>query len=163
MLSVIESVLLLTSIFSTVYVLNHIYLKKTKKYNAKVLHQNVMGTILILFGILKLYDIQKFVNIFQKYDLISNKIPQYAYLYPFIEIALGMAYLQKIKLHTTDIITMLVMIISIISVFLSIISGKKLRCGCMGSFFHIPLSYVTLSENFIMLYFVIKKYYNLKI
>ena len=155
MLSVIESLFLLTSIFSTVYVINHIYLKKTKKYNVKVLHQNVMGTILILFGILKLYDIQKFVNIFQKYDLISNKIPQYAYLYPFIEIALGMAYLQKFKLHTTDIITMVVMIISIISVFLSIIGGKKLRCGCMGSFFHIPLSYVTLSENFIMLYFVI--------
>ena len=42
------------------------------------------------------------------------------------------------------------MIISIISVVISMINGQKLRCGCLGSFLHIPLSYVTLSENVVM-------------
>ena len=110
-----------------------------------------MGTILIIFGLLKLYDITKFSQIFRKYDIISQKLPVYSYIYPFLEIALGIAYLQKYKLNFANTITTSLMIVSIISVIISLISGQKLRCGCMGSFFHIPLSYVTLSENIIML------------
>jgi len=46
---------------------------------------------------------------------------------------------------------MTLMLISIISVLISLVNGQKLRCGCLGSFFHIPLSYVTLSENIVMI------------
>ena len=42
------------------------------------------------------------------------------------------------------------MIISIISFAISMINGDKLICGCLGIFLHIPLSYVTLSENIVM-------------
>ena len=43
------------------------------------------------------------------------------------------------------------MIISIISVLISISRGQNLRCGCLGSFLHIPLSYVTITENIVMI------------
>ena len=43
------------------------------------------------------------------------------------------------------------MITSLLSVGISMVKGQKLRCGCLGSFLHIPLSYVTISENVIML------------
>ena len=43
------------------------------------------------------------------------------------------------------------MMVSIISVLISLYKGAKLRCGCMGSFFNIPLSYTTLSENIVMI------------
>jgi len=43
------------------------------------------------------------------------------------------------------------MIISLISVSISLYQGQNLRCGCLGSFFHLPLSYVTISENVVML------------
>ena len=43
------------------------------------------------------------------------------------------------------------MIISIISVSISLLKKQNLRCGCLGTFFHIPLSYVTISENVAML------------
>ena len=48
-------------------------------------------------------------------------------------------------------VTKILMIISIISVIISMYAGQNLRCGCLGSFFHIPLSYVTISENVAML------------
>ena len=51
------------------------------------------------------------------------------------------------------------MTISILSVTISIIKGDKLRCGCLGSFFHIPLSYTTLAENFMMIFM---SYYYIK-
>ena len=118
--------------------------------NNKVLMNNVMGCIFIIFGLLKIVNLPKFVEIFNKYDIISKKIPGYGYIYPFIEIMLGIAYLKKYKLDKVNLTTILLMIISIISVLISMSKGQKLRCGCLGSFLHIPLSYVTLSENIVM-------------
>ena len=112
-----------------------------------------MGAIYLTFGILKLYDLKKFTKIFSKYDIISKRIKIYSYLYPFIEIMLGILLLKKNN-YTKNILDLsnIFMIISIISVSISLYNGQKLRCGCLGSFFHIPLSYVSLSENIIMLY-----------
>ena len=47
------------------------------------------------------------------------------------------------------IFTIIPMIVSLIGVFLSLGKGVSLRCGCLGSFFHVPLSYVTVSENIV--------------
>jgi len=110
-----------------------------------------MGLILIIFGIMKLYNLSKFVKIFGKYDIISNKFNLYGYLYPFIEILLGILILKNYYINPTLNFIIILMIISIISVILSLIKGEKLRCGCLGSFFHMPLSYVTLFENILML------------
>ena len=151
MLSPSKSIIILSSILFVVSFLNYLNLKqKNKKWDHKLLMNNIMGCIFILFGFLKIVNLPKFVQIFNKYDIISQKIPSYGYLYPFIEIALGIAYLKKYKLHNVNSITIILMIISFISVVISIRKGQKLRCGCLGSFLHIPLSYVTLSENIVM-------------
>ena len=151
MLSLGKSIIILSSILFVVSFLNYLNLKqKNKKWDHKLLMNNIMGCIFILFGFLKIVNLPKFVQIFNKYDIISQKIPSYGYLYPFIEIALGIAYLKKYKLHNVNSITIILMIISFISVVISIRKGQKLRCGCLGSFLHIPLSYVTLSENIVM-------------
>ena len=110
-----------------------------------------MGIIYIVFGFLKLYDIDKFVNIFRKYDIIANKVEFWAWLYPFIEILLGISLLSNVFVNKTMKITIVLMIISIISVSISLLKKQNLRCGCLGTFFHIPLSYVTISENVAML------------
>ena len=110
-----------------------------------------MGTLLILFGVLKLANLSKFVEIFSKYDIISQKFKIYGYLFPFIEIIIGILLIKGYKLNYIYNLIKTLMIISIISVSISIIQGKKLRCGCLGSFFHIPLSYITIFENIYML------------
>ena len=151
MLSNFYSLLLIITIFSLIYIINYAYLYFYKNKDFKDLKSNIMGSILLVFGILKLFDIQKFMEIFQKYDIISKNIPIYSFAYPFIEIILGLCFLYSNKLTNIKLITNLLMFISIISVSLSMIKGQTLRCGCLGAFFHIPLSYVTLSENIIML------------
>jgi len=156
MLSPTESFLILFTGFVIIYIINYFYYKQKKTNNQKQidnrqLMSNIMGTIFIIFGVLKIVNLPKFVEIFSKYDIISQKIQSYAYIYPFIEIALGIAYLNKYKLKPVNYITILIMIISIISVLISISRGQNLRCGCLGSFLHIPLSYVTITENIVMI------------
>jgi hypothetical protein len=158
MLDLKESFLLISIFFISVYIFNRLYLKnKYKKIENKRLNLNFMGCILIIFGLLKLYDIHMFSQIFQKYDIISKNIPAYSYAYPFIEILLGISYLKKIYISEVKVMTIFLMIVSITSVIISMLVGAKLRCGCMGTFFHIPLSYVTLSENIVMLYMATRK------
>ena len=150
MLSPTRSLIILLTGFTIISGANYLYLKNTQQYSKKRLMNNIMGCIFILFGILKIVNLPKFVEIFNKYDIISKNIPGYAYLYPFIEIALGIAYLKKYKLKKVNLSTIFLMVISIISVSISMFNGQKLKCGCLGSFLHIPLSYVTLSENIVM-------------
>ena len=159
MLNILDSFIILLVIFIIILIITNIYMKFNKNIlnknnkldNKKEFIKNYIGITLICFGLLKLYDIEKFSEIFSKYDIISKKINIYPYFYPFIEIFIGVLLLKNIYIKKILILTKLIMLISIISVIIAIQNGNKLRCGCLGSFFHIPLSYVTLSENLFML------------
>jgi hypothetical protein len=152
MLNKTQSFFLILCIFIVIYIFSDFYTKNVEndtEFNNKI--SNYMGFIFLSFGFLKLYDIHKFVTIFNKYDIISQKINLYPYLYPFIEILVGLALINNYQMiHFIKLIIALMMI-SIGSVVVSLYRGQELRCGCLGSFFHIPLSYVTLSENIMML------------
>ena len=156
MLSNISSLILISSIFISLYIINYLYIYYNDDQEESSLMNNFMGTILILFGSLKLINLKKFSIIFKKYNIISQNLVLYSYLYPFIEIILGVLLLLKYNLNYVYKIVLILMIISLISVSLSIYKGDKLRCGCLGSLFHLPLSYVTISENIIMILFILK-------
>ena len=148
MLSPGKSFALLSTGFLFISLVNYLYLKKTNnETDHKLLMNNIMGCIFIVFGLLKIANLPKFVQIFNKYDIISQKVPGYGYLYPFIEIALGIAYLKKYKLDKVNITTIFLMIVSIISVLISLSKGQKLRCGGLGSFLHIPLPALPLVKT----------------
>ena len=149
MLRLTESLFLISCFFLLTYTFSYYY---TYYYKNNSINKNFMGFIFIFFGLLKLYDLNKFVNIFSKYDIISKKFPFYAFLYPFIEIFIGLLMIKNLEFDKVNYMNIILMLVSIISVSFSILNGQNLRCGCLGSFFHIPLSYVTLSENFIMLF-----------
>ena len=152
MLSTSQSLVLITLIFLFLFGISKFLTNNIlKSQDSNVLIKNYMGIIYIVFGFLKLYDIDKFVNVFRKYDIIANKVEFWAWMYPFIEILLGISLLSNVFVNKTMKITLVLMIISIISVSISLLKKQNLRCGCLGTFFHIPLSYVTISENLAML------------
>ena len=145
------SFVILASLFLVIYALNYGYLSYRGTAIGKTeLMTNVMGTIFIVFGSLKLLNLQGFSKIFSKYDIVSKNVPYYAYLYPFIEIFLGIVLLSKSYLREAYLATIALMVISLIGVSWSLQKGLNLRCGCLGSFLHVPLSYVTISENLVM-------------
>ena len=76
MLSPGKSFVLLSTGFLLISLVNYIYLKQIdKETDHKLLMNNIMGCIFIVFGLLKIANLPKFVQIFNKYDIISQKVP----------------------------------------------------------------------------------------
>jgi hypothetical protein len=109
-----------------------------------------MGFFLCQFAMLKLFHPSGFAEGFQMYDLVAKKFRVYAYLYPFIELALGLAYLSGIIPTLTYIITIVLMGIGAVGVIGALKRGLDIRCACMGTVLDVPLSTVTLSEDIAM-------------
>lgn len=109
-----------------------------------------MGAFFIVFGFLKIIKIQDFVESYSMYDLITKRYRVYGYLYPFIEIFLGLAYLIKFNLKFINSFTLIIMMISAIGVANALAKKREIECACMGAVFKIPMTYVTLFENLLM-------------
>lgn len=85
------------------------------------------------------------------YDVLAKQIPVWAYLYVFIELSLGIAFLINFNPILTNSITVIVMSISIIGVLQSVLNKEKIQCACLGAVFNLPMSTVTIIEDALMI------------
>jgi hypothetical protein len=106
-----------------------------------------MGFFLCKFAMLKLFNLRGFAKGFQMYDIVAKKFSGYAYVYPFVELGLGLLYLSSAYPVATYTITIAVMGIGAIGVIRALRQGLDVRCACMGTVLDVPLSTVTLSED----------------
>lgn len=106
-----------------------------------------MGTFLVIFALLKLFNPTAFANGFQMYDLLAKKTRLYAYLYPLLELALGLGYLSFFMPQFVYAMTILILGFGAIGVILALSKGLDINCPCMGSILNVPLSTVTLTED----------------
>lgn len=107
-----------------------------------------MGYFFIFLSLFKFFDLRGFVDGFETYDLVTKHLRFYGYIYPFIEFGLGLGYLAQIYLLPLNWITLIVMLLSGIGVLKSLLSGQKIKCACLGTVLNVPLSSVSLLENF---------------
>ncbi|WP_205470509.1 MauE/DoxX family redox-associated membrane protein [Breoghania sp. L-A4] len=110
-----------------------------------------MGMFLIIFALLKLFDLEGFKDGFHMYDLLAKKAEPYGYVYPFIELALGLAFLAFFMPTATYIITIAVFAFGAAGVFKALQEGVDIECPCMGNILSVPLSTVTLTEDIAMI------------
>lgn len=113
--------------------------------------QNFMGGFFVAFAFFKLLNIQGFADTYRMYDVVAKRIPAYGYVYPFIELLLGIAYLTGVQPFATNLVTVVVMTISAIGVVQSLLQKRKIRCACLGTVFNLPMSTVTLIEDVLMI------------
>lgn len=106
-----------------------------------------MGGFFVVFGFFKLLDLSGFADAFQTYDVIASKFRRYGFAYPFIEIALGIAYLLQFELFWTNAITLIVMSVGSVGVLQSLVQKRKIQCVCLGTVFNLPMTTVTLVED----------------
>ena len=111
-----------------------------------------MGFFLCSFAMLKLFDLNGFANGFEMYDLLAKRFRGYAYVYPLIELALGLSYFAFWQQALTYTATIIVMGFSSLGVIRALIKGLDIYCPCMGSVLKVPLSTVTLTEDLGMLF-----------
>lgn len=110
-----------------------------------------MGFSLTILATLKLMDIPSFVTGFKQYDLITKKVPNYAKAYPFIELAIGLAFLSGAFIKLAGLLAIAVGLAGGYSVFRAVYLEKRdLNCACIGGGSKAPLGSVSFIENAIM-------------
>lgn len=109
---------------------------------------NFMAGFFLVFSGFKLMDIKGFAEGYSMYDLLAKRVFQYGYIYPFIELAFGLAFLTTFQLAYVTVIEVIVMAFSGIGVILSMRKKQKIQCACLGTIIKVPLGTVTLVEDF---------------
>jgi copper chaperone CopZ len=113
--------------------------------------QNFMAGFFLVFSFFKLLDIKGFAESYATYDIIAKRWMEWGYIYAFIELGLGVAYLVNFEPVITNVITIMVMGVSIIGVLQSVLNKRKIKCACLGAVFNLPMSTITIIEDALML------------
>lgn len=111
---------------------------------------NFMGAFFLAFSFFKLLDLRGFADNYRSYDVVAKRVPAYGYVYPFIELLLGVAFVTDFQPFAANFVTLVVMSVSSVGVIQSLLNKRKIRCACLGTVFNLPMSTVTLAEDGLM-------------
>lgn len=110
-----------------------------------------MAGFFISFSFFKFIDLKGFAESYKMYDVIAMRFGFWAFLYPFVELGLGISFLLNLNPFIVNSLTLLVMSLSIIGVIRSVIMKQHIQCACLGAVFNLPMSTVTIIEAAIMI------------
>ncbi len=135
------------------YILGLAFLIQYNNHHFDVMQfmRHFMAGFFLVFSFFKLLNLKGFAESYVMYDVIAKKIPIWAYMYAFIELALGIAYTVDFNPTITNLATLIVMGVSIIGVLQSVLNKKKIQCACLGAVFNLPMSTVTIIEDALMI------------
>jgi glutaredoxin len=104
-----------------------------------------------ILAILKLRDLEGFSNMFLGYDLLAQRVVRYAYVYPFAEALAGVLMIAGALMWLSIPVALFIGSIGAISVFKAVYIDKRdLKCACVGGDSNVPLGFISLTENLMM-------------
>ena len=106
-----------------------------------------MAGFFLVFSFFKLLDIRAFANAYAGYDLLARRWHGWGWVYPFVELALGLAYLAHFSPLLTHWTTIVLMGFSALGVIQAVTSKRRIQCACLGAVFKLPMSTVTIIED----------------
>lgn len=105
-----------------------------------------------ILAILKLQDLSSFTNQFLGYDLLAQREVRYAYVYPFGEALAGVLMIAGALMWIAVPVALFIGTIGAVSVFKAVyIDQRELKCACVGGDSNVPLGFVSLTENLMMI------------
>lgn len=109
-----------------------------------------MAGFFLVFSAFKLLNIRGFAEGYATYDLLAKRWYVYGFIYPFLELSLGVLYLGGWLPVSTQFLTIFIMGFSSLGVINSLLKKQKLKCACLGTILNVPLSSITLIEDLTM-------------
>ncbi|MDX1485912.1 MAG: glutaredoxin family protein [Alphaproteobacteria bacterium] len=104
-----------------------------------------------LLAIMKLRDLDGFSNMFLGYDLLARKYVPYAYVYPFGEALAGILMIAGALIWIAAPVALFIGLVGAVSVLKAVyIEKRELKCACVGGASNVPLGFVSLTENVMM-------------
>ncbi len=121
----------------------------TVDLNAMML--DFMGLFYVVFSFFKFLDLKGFQTSFQMYDPLAKTISVYGWVYPFIELTLGLCFLMRYQLEFALILTLLILGMTTIGVLRVLIDKRQIQCACLGTALKLPMTEATFIENAVMI------------
>ncbi|WP_198586023.1 MauE/DoxX family redox-associated membrane protein [Pararhizobium haloflavum] len=104
-----------------------------------------------LLGFQKLRDVEGFSSMFLNYDLLAVRWVPYAYIYPYAETLAGLLMLAGALMWISIPVALVIGTIGAVSVFKAVyVDKRELKCACVGGDSNVPLGFVSLTENVMM-------------
>ena len=104
-----------------------------------------------LLAVQKLRDVEGFSNMFLGYDLLAQRWVPYAYLYPFGEALAGVLMIAGALTWLSVPVALFIGTVGAVSVFKAVyVDKRELKCACVGGDSNVPLGFVSLTENLMM-------------
>lgn len=104
-----------------------------------------------VLAILKLQNIEGFSTMFLNYDLLAKRWVPYSYIYPFAEAGAGILMIAGALNWISIPVALFIGTIGAVSVFKAVyIDKRELKCACVGGDSNVPLGFVSLTENVMM-------------
>lgn len=119
-------------------------------FSASVWMRHFMAGFFLVFAFFKLLNLEGFANSYSMYDLLAARWRTWGYIYPFVELILGVLYLINVAPVWTNWMTIIVLGFSSIGVIQSVVDKREIRCACLGDVFNLPMSTVTIVEDLAM-------------
>ena len=113
--------------------------------------RHFMAGFFLVFSFFKMLDIPAFAMSYSNYDVIAKRWYGYGYVYPFLELALGIIFLIPTAHMLGNIATLAVMGVSIVGVLQSVLHKRRIQCACLGAVFSLPMSTITIIEDGLMI------------
>lgn len=111
-----------------------------------------VGFSMVILAMLKLQDVEKFSTMFLNYDLLARRWVRYGYVYPFAEALAGLLMIAGVLTWLSVPIALFIGTIGAASVFKAVyIDRRELKCACVGGASNVPLGFVSLTENLMMI------------
>jgi glutaredoxin len=105
-----------------------------------------------ILAIQKLQDIESFSTMFLNYDLLARRWVRYGYVYPFGEALAGILMISGALIWIAVPVALFIGTIGAVSVFKAVyIDNRELKCACVGGASNVPLGFVSLTENLMMI------------
>jgi glutaredoxin len=105
-----------------------------------------------ILAMLKLQDVESFSTMFLNYDLLARRWVPYSYIYPFAELLAGVLMVAGALMWLSVPVALFIGTVGAVSVFKAVyIDKRELKCACVGGSSKVPLGFVSLTENLMMI------------
>ena len=127
-----------------------LYIFSVSLISQNKMHAFMAGFFLVFSGF-KLLDLPGFAKAYATYDLLAKHWQTYGFIYPFLELGLGFAYLTMWPPEwMTYLLTILLMGFSSLGVIQALAKKQKIQCACLGTVLNLPMTMITLVEDLVM-------------
>lgn len=107
---------------------------------------------MVVLALLKLQNVEKFSTMFLNYDLLAKRWIPYGTIYPFAEGLAGVLMVAGVLNWLSIPVALFIGTIGAVSVFKAVyIDKRELKCACVGGDSNVPLGFISLTENLMMI------------